>query len=905
MQNLRDLTPLIQTKLHRPPLPVDLVPRPRLIEWLNQHQRRPLTLVSAPAGYGKSTLISCWLESVDCPNAWVSLDEHDNELMSFLLYFLAAFQKIFPNAGTETQSLLMATPLPPIHVVSRVLLNELNQIEQPFILVLDDYQLIETQSIHDLLNEILLHPPHNLHLVLGTRMDPLLPLVTLRAKSQVTEVRTQDLRFSFEETTLLFQKMVGAPLDQTTLMNMDALVEGWVTGLRLAALAMHHRIGRPSIAVELSAHNRYVTDYLFTEILAKQAARLSDCMVKTSILERFCAGLCETVCFQEKQLPKNGANPSESSGVQFLRWLQASNLFVIPLDDQREWFRYHHLFRDFLQQELVRRFTPDEIKTLHSVTGRWYACNGWNEEALYHLLLAEDISAAIELVARHRPMMMNSTQWSRLEGWLNLFSAGTVEASSELWMLKTWLFYHRGQWSELPALLHQLDTIMTQQPDQEKTRHLIGEISSLRSLIAYHSGDIDGAISHARRALDFVDPEFWIVRVFARMHLGGGLLLKGDVNGACHAFYGAFEEEKVQSKPFKATLLMTTCYIHWVTADLQSMEQAANQAITLCQETDFLPILGQSSYHLGCVRYQHNDLVAAEGLFKSVVDRPYQNYGTGFSSSVCGLALTYQAMGRAIDASDVTERAIAFLLESGNTTQMPVIQALQAELALMQGRVPVASQWAAKLDPVPSLVPMPWFLAPHLTLVKVWLAKNTPASQAKAAGLLIQLQEYLDGIHNTRFLIETLALQALFDDATGNQPAALISLEKALRLAQPGGFIRLFVDLGAQMAVLLSRMVVDQELKPYLTQIRSAFQGSQKMEASIIWDEIPETLTDRELQILELLGERLSNKEIAAQLVITPGTVKGHTIHIYQKLNVNSRRQAVDKAIKLGILTPG
>jgi len=881
-----------------------MVPRPRLTEWLDQRRGRPLTLVSAPAGYGKSTLISCWLESVDCPTAWISLDEHDNELRGFLRYFLSAIQTIFPNAVPETQALLMVTPLPPISAIANILINELNQIEGPFILVLDDYHLIEAQTIHNLLNELLLRPPRNLHLVLGTRMDPLLPLVTLRANSQVTEIRVPDLRFNQQETLLLFQKMIGTPVDRAAIIEMDAQVEGWVTGLRLAVLAMRHRIGRDSLQGELSVHNRYVTEYLLTEILAKQAARLSDCMLKTSILERFSADLCEAVCRQEAEPSDNGSAGSDFSGAQFLEWLQASNLFVIPLDDHHEWFRYHHIFRDFLRGELARRLGPDEIAKLHAAAGRWHAQNGWIEEALYHLLPAGDISTAIELVSQHRYRMMNTTQWPRLERWLNLFPSEVVETSAELWMLKTWLVYHRAQYAEVPALLEHLDAMMAQGSDQGMANSLAGEIYSLRSAIAYYTGDAEGSISYARVALDLLNPELWIVRVMARMYLGGSLLLTGDKNGGYHAYYGAFEEEQVQIKRFKATLLMTACYFHWITADLQSMAQAAKQSVTLCLESDHRQILGQANYHLGCVRYQQNDLFAAEELFAGVVAQPYNNYGVPYTNSVCGLAKTYQALRREDETRLVIEGAIAFLLETGNITQLPMILALQVEVELMQGHLSAASQWAEKLDPVPPLAPMPWFLAPHLTLVKVWLAQNSPDSQGKAAKLLNQLEEYLAGIHNTRFLIETLALRALLDDLTGDQPAALTALEKSLRLAQPGGFIRLFVDLGPQMAVLLSRLKVDRGLQAYVEQICSAFPGSQGAGAPIIKDELLEPLTNRELQILELLGGRLTNKEIGAQLVISPGTVKWHTINIYQKLDVKGRRQAVEKAIALGILSP-
>jgi len=903
LPDIKNTPSLIQTKLHRPPLPVIMVHRPRLTKWLKQCQRRPLTLVSAPAGYGKSTLLSCWLSSADCPTAWVSLDEHDSKLGNFLSYFLAAIEMIFPDALPESKALLIVTPQPSITAIAHTLINELNQIEKPFILVLDDYHLIETQIVHDLLNELLIHPPPNLHLVLGTRMDPPLPLATLRANNQMTEIRIQDLRFNQEETQKLFQEMIGISIDPTNIQGINAQAEGWVTGLRLAALAMYHRIGPDPSQGELSVQNRYVTEYLFNEILTKQASSLSDGMLKTSILNRFCAELCEAICFPETTLAEDESSRPKLNGGRFLEWLQASNLFVIPLDDQNEWFRYHHLFQDFLQQELERRSDPDEILKLHTIAGHWYAENSWIEEALNHLLAANNTTDAIELIAQHRYQMMNDTQWPRLERWLSLFPAEVIEASAELWMLKTWLIYQRGQWSELPASLAYLDTLLENGSDPGLAQYLAGEVSSLRGLISYRRGDIEGTISHTRQALELTLPQLWIVRVFARMSLGVGLLLKGDVKDGYQAYYGAFDEEQIQTKQFKATLLMTACYFHWITADLHSMTQAAKQAIAFCLEVDFRQILGQSRYHLGCVRYQQNDLTAAEELFAWVVSRPYQNYGTCYVSSVCGLATTYQFLGKEMEAREVVEAAIAFLLGTGNMSFMPLILALQAEIALRQERLPVASQWAAKLDPVPPLTPMPWFLAPHLTLVKVWLAQNTSSSLMKATELLDQLQEYLTGIHNTRFLIDTLALRALLLDAAGDQVTALAALEKSLRLAQPGGFIRAFADLGPPMARLLSQLRVDRGLQTYVDEIQAAFPESQQTASAEGQNFLPEPLTSRELQILELLKRRLTNKEIAVQLMISVGTVKGHTVHIYDKLNVEGRRQAVEKAIALGILT--
>lgn len=897
-------TTLIRTKLNRPPLPVDMVKRPRLTRWLNQRLELPLTLVSAPAGYGKSTLISCWLESVGCPAAWVSLDEHDNIIGNFLNYFIAAIHTIFPNAVPKTQDFLLVTPQPSISAIARTLINELDQVEERFIIVLDDYHLIETQNIHELLNELLLHPPCNLHLVLGTRMDPPLPLVNLRANSQMAEIRVPDLRFNQEETSLLMKKMIGVPVDRATLIEIDTNTEGWVTGLRLAALAMRHRIKSEDFPGELSVNNRYVTEYLIAEILAKQAASLSECMLKTSILERFCADLCELFCYQDSELSGNRSRKHELNGIQFVDWLRSSNLFVIPLDDQQEWFRYHYLFRDFLHQELLKKLNPDEIAKLHATAGRWYAHNGWIEEALYHLLAASDLVAAIKLIGENRYRLMNSTQWPRLDGWLNLFPEEVIENTPELWMLKIWLAYHSGQWTEIPRFIAHLDSILAGGTDTEITQRLAGEISSLYGFVAYHSGDFEKTISHSRRALELIPPELWIVRAFARMNLGGGLLLKGDVVSSYQAFYGGLETEKEQSKPFKATVLTLACYFHWIIADLKGLEQASKQAAALCLEADYRQILGISRYHLGCVHYQQNDLSAAEELFAWVVERPYQNYGTCYIASACGLGMTYQAQGKEAEASQVVEDAIAFLFETGNISQLPMILALQAEIAFRQGHLSGADQWATKLDSDPPLAPMPWFLAPHLTLVKVWLAENTPASLEKAAELLAKLHDYLEDIHNIRFLIETLALRSVLAQTLGDHPTALAYLEKSLRLAHPGGFIRVFVDLGYPMKILLSQLKLDNEQGAYINQIRSAFPGTQRGSYVLNQDEILEPLTNRELQVLELLRLRLTNKEIATKLVISPGTVKGHTINIYQKLDVNNRRMAVEKAVALGLISP-
>jgi LuxR family maltose regulon positive regulatory protein len=466
------------------------------------------------------------------------------------------------------------------------------------------------------------------------------------------------------------------------------------------------------------------------------------------------------------------------------------------------------------------------------------------------------------------------------------------------------LVYQRGQWAELPGCLQHMTDLMKQVSDQDTANRLAGEINALRSLVTYHQADAEGTISLAQKALEMIPSAFWIVRVFARLYLSAGLLMAGEKNSGFQTLYGAFEEEKTENKRFRATLLMVACYLHWFTADLQGLVQAAKQAIALGQESNHHQILRMANYQLGCVRYQQNDLPVAEDLFASVTVRPYENYGSAYTQSTCGLGFTYQAQGRDAEAEQVIERGIAFYLETGNTTQLPILQALQTEVALRQGNLSAAGQWANKLDPLPPFTPDWGFFAPHLTLVKVWLAQNTPDSRDKAADLLNRIQEFYENTHNARFLIETLALKAWLQEASGDLSAALETLEQALKLAQPGGFIRVFVDMGPAMARLLAQLKVEDDLRDYVGQIRSAFPLLQETQQALKQGGLLDPLTDRELEILELLYKRLSNKEIASQLVISPGTVKGHTIKIYQKLDVNGRRQAVEKAVELGLLIP-
>lgn len=891
--------PLIQTKLHRPPLPVDLIPRPRLTELLITKNLPQLILISAPAGYGKSTLAKSWAIASNYPSAWISLDEHDDNLVVFLSYVLAAIRQISPVFGNDTAALLKASTLPPLNIISTTLINELAQISDDYLLVLDDYHLIHNGSIHELLDKILLYPPPSFHLVLCTRLDPLLSLPRLRAQAQVVEFRAEELRFTLEETQLLLQKMIGGAVDQETIISLEERTEGWVTGLRLAALAMRHQVDNPQFQANLAASNRYLSQYLVQEILSQQLAAYSECMVKISILERFNVDLCQVVCFGEPETREL----AQIDGNKFLNWLEASSLFLIPLDEQNHWFRFHHLFREFLQDELKRRVPVEGVAELHIRASSWFERHDLFDEALQHALEAQNIERAIQLVSHQRYKLMNQVQWQQIAKDLNLFSLKIVEQSPDLLMLKAWQLYHDGHLAELPAALAAVEQLIEQKlMPSESYNYLLGEVSALRSLLNVLAANPKSAIQYAEQSLELTAPEIWIVRVLARVGLAAALQMVGDLKGAYDTIYDGFNDQAVKTDHAKATLIQTACTIHWIAADLNGMAQAALQCIKLSQKARNPEILGFGLRHLGTASYYQNDLKSAEENFSTVVNKPYQNYGENLAFSFFGLGLTYQSQGYPEKAQRVAEQALNFYIETGNTTFLSFAQAFQTDIALRQGKISKAFVWAEQFsEPLP-LVPIYRICEPQLTLVKVWLAQNTPTNRLKAAELLEKLYTLLVSTHNTQFTIEVLALKALLSQANGERQSALSLLEQALKLAEPSGNIRIFIDHGEPLIELL-RELRRQGVKPaYLNLLLDAVQpagGSSqaKREAALV-----ELLTNRELEVLTLLAERKTNDEIAQQLGITSGTVRQHTYNLYQKLEVSNRRKAVTRGIELGLL---
>ena len=885
---------LIVTKLQRPYVGQALVARPQLLARLDASQK--LTLILAPAGYGKTTLLSTWLETCQLPYAWLALDEHDDDPAIFVAYLLHALDRLFPTAIDTTFAGVSGANLPPPDLIARDLLNDLAAIEQDFILVLDDYHVIRHQAIHDLVTSLLWHPPRALHLVIASRHDPPLPLANLRAWGHVTELRGADLRFTSEETRQFLVETMALTLDDSTISALTARTEGWPAGLRLTALALRQRLPL-GLTADAPGDDGYVMDFLIAEVLSQLPISIQEFLVKTSILDQLCSPLCEAVTGMTDQL--FGDQP-------ILGWLEHTNLFLVSVDAQQRWYRCHQLFRQLLSDRLKQLHGPNEIAALHLRASTWFAANGYLDEALQHALAAHDVAAAVQIIVQHRHELMNQAQWQRLDRWVHLFPRKVIDEQPHMLLIEVWLKFIRQQFGEVPALLDRVEALLSQVPATQATQ-LQGEVESRRSALLYWAGDSARSITLAQRALEKVPFKWWYVRGFTRLFLSASSLMSGDLNQVYPTLYEPGEPD--QGLTYRNQLLGEACLVHWIAADLASMAQAARQVVANTDPLDRAEMTTFSQYHVGLYHYQRNELAAAETYLLPLVRRPYGVHALCFLNSAVLLARIRQAQDQPAAALEIADAAASFALEMRSEVLATLARALRAELALRQGRLAEASQWAAQSGTF-RRIPVPLIFAPPLLWAQILLAQATPASWQQASELLAEMNAYYSSSHHTTIQLQVLALQAILSSAEGNESQALAALSNSIALAEPGGFLRLFVDLGKPLKPLLQKLAQRGVSAPYIHEILAAF-GSDEASSStgqpLSTEPVPRPsgrtlLTNRELEVLELLARRYTDKEIAETLVISPNTVSSHIDHLSDKLGVRGRRTIVQVAKDQGLL---
>lgn len=900
---------LIRTKLNRPVVRENLVRRTRLLDQLNHGCDLPLTLVMAPAGSGKTTLLSDWLDACPCPSAWLSLDESDSDPGVFLSYFIAAIRTLFPKACQQTLALLQAAELPPTRVLAGTLLNEIEGLHdhpllannQRFVLVLDDYQVISGQEVNNLLIDLLRHPSQTMRLVISTRSDPALPLNKLRAGGLLTELRRHDLRFSTEETREYLQRSTKQPVSDAVAAALADKTEGWITGLHLAVLNLRHISDSGEFVAGLQASERYIMDYLVDEVLSRQSAPVQQFLLQTSVLDRLCGPLCEAV---------TSLSDPVLDGDACLNGLERANLFLVALDNQHEWFRYHHLFQILLRNRLERHYSRAEIAELHGKASAWYADNGYVEDAIVHALAAGDEEGAVRVVETHRHEAMNQERWLQIDRWLRLIPRKLVEEQPSLLLLRAWILERQWRFTDIPLYLDAFDLRIAAHDHGAAVQQLQGEADVLRSVLSYYtlsSGEETSAL--ARRALDVLPTACSSARGLAWLYYAAGFQAQGNPRRAREILLEGLKEDSLHGNSFPSRILLGRCLLDWMNADLSDLHRMAAHFLRLANERGLIESIGWAHYFLGLAAYDANDLGRAESEFKAVTDQRYIAHGAPYSQSAFGLASIYLARGAVEQAVEVIDAVAAYGLEINNARVMADADAFRALLALKQGHTALVHRQVARIEiaqPVPAIV----FFSREVTLATILLSLAEPDDLSRAEELMLRLRGQVEKSSNTRRRIELLLLQAWLEDERDNRTAALASLQQAVDLAEPGGVLRVFADLGPKTADLLTLLGRQNGSSGFIGQILQAFPPADIKGLDRVYS-VPEVanqtgliepLTNREMEVLELLAQRLTAKEIASALFISDRTVKRHSANIYTKLGVNSRQQAIASAAYLGIL---
>jgi LuxR family maltose regulon positive regulatory protein len=932
-------TPILATKLYIPPPRPSVVLRLRLVERLNEGLQRKLILISAPAGFGKTTLVSSWIADLQTraasqekianrdsriqnPVAWLSLDEGDNDLTRFLVYLVAALQTIAPMVGAGVLAALQSPQPPPTELLLTTLLNEITTIPNDFTLVLDDYHVIDAQPVDLAITFLLDHLPPQMHLVIATREDPQLPLARLRARGQLTELRAADLRFTPAEAAEFLNRVMGLNLSAEDIAALEARTEGWIAGLQLAALSMQGRSDAASSIKSFTGSHHFILDYLVEEVLQRQPEHVRNFLLQTTILDRLSSPLCDAVTGQE-------------DGRGMLEALERGNLFVIPLDDQRQWYRYHHLFAEVLQAHL-REAQPDRVSTLHRRASEWYEQNGLPSDAIRHALAAEDFERAAGLIELAWPAAEDGSLSTKWLGWVKALPDELVRARPVLSVWYAYALLGSGEMEAAEARLTDAERWlepadnMNERPknpaaemvvvDEEQFRSLPATIAIARAYHAQALGDVPGTVTYARRALDLTPEANHLRRGQATALLGLTYWASGDLEAANRTFAGYTMKLRTAGNILDA--ISTT----FVLADIRMALGRLHEAVsTLEQLLQFVVDQGEPMppdtadlYRgLGELYRERGDLEAAAQYLLRSKELGEQAELLDWQRRLCVTqARMKQTQGDLDGALDLLNEAERLYIRTPLPDVRP-ISALKARIWVTQGRLVEALGWARErsLSVDDELSYLREF--EHITLARVLIAryKNDPVDGSihEAMGLLERLLHAAEAGGRIGSIVEILVLQALAHEAQGNIPPALMSLERALTLAEPEGYVRLFVDEGEPIRLLIldfrlwiekRKRDQDHNLIGYIDRLLAAFVRPADIQSTVNNQQstMIEPLSERELEVLKLLGTELSGPEIARELSVSLNTVRTHTKNIYSKLGTNNRRAAVRRAEELDLL---
>jgi LuxR family maltose regulon positive regulatory protein len=887
---------LLRTKLFVPAVRAKAVSRPRLSEKLNGGLDKALVLVFAPAGYGKTTLVSTWLREIEVPSAWLSLDEDDNEPRRFVQYLVAALRGIVPTVPGEAVAMLQGTSPAPLEALITILINEISLQATPLVLALDDLHVIHAQPVLDMLGFLLEHIPSELHLVLLSRSDLPLPLARMRARNQVLDVRAEHMRFDRQEVAAFLREVMDLSLSAEDTAMIEARTEGWIAGLQLAALSLRSSTDAHGFVAEFARSQDYIVDYLVQEVLNVQPSNVRTFLLQTSGLGRVCGALCDAVVE-----PAGGDGPR---GQAMLETLDQNNLFVMPLDEERQWYRYHHLFADVLHKHL-RHLEPALAVRLDARAAEWYEANGYLAEAIHHSIASGDHENAVRLIAQNGCSLLIRGEVLTLGRWLDAVE-GSAPDQPWLPIYRGWIAALTGGAERVEEHLRHAEALIAARPGEEDSSTMRGTVAAARAEKAILDGNAVLAAGFAREALTHFrasDATSCNLRVVAISLLGDASSISGDLEVAWAA-YGEAAEAIRSAGDVHLNIVVNSNLANILVEKGQLRGAAEIHRETLCLAAlpggRTAPTGGRAHIELSQLCYERNELAEAAGHVEHglALCRPWGNR----DMEAVGLAV--QARLRAVRGEAAAARQsmedAQHLVRDYRLAPAPSawVKSASAQLWIRQGEIGRVVDLVAESGITPegeiSYVREPEFMI----LLRLFLARGDHEAALRLAGRLLPQAEAAG--RNGR-VVELLALQALALQGKGDTDAALTCLGRALSLARPERFVRSFLDEGEGLAKLLYLAKTRGVEGNYAAELLEAAReggGVQTLSRQLL----PQPLTRRELEVLKLIDRGCSNQDIAAQLYISLATVKRHISNIYTKLDARGRTQALSRSRELGLL---
>jgi LuxR family maltose regulon positive regulatory protein len=908
---------LLHTKLLIPGAHPVIVERASLNRKLTTGLTSRLVLVTAPAGYGKTTLLSKHFERPDRPTAWVSLDERDNEPIRFWSYFIAAIQSLDAAQGKTAQAMLISSQPPPIENILVSLINDVTTFEDDFTLCLDDYHLITQPEINEGMVFLIENLPNQMHLVIAGRSEPPFPLPILRTRRQMIEIEASDLRFSNDEVAQFLNQLMDLNLSPDQINKIDEATEGWAAGIQLAALSLQGAEDISQQVQTFTGEHRFIFDYLAQEVLNTQTVEVQDFLLRTAILDQLNGNLCDAALYTNPDIKALKSGYSQS----ILEHLERSNLFIIPLDQQRHWYRYHHLFSDFLKNQLDVEVNAEEIMNLHSNASLWFMQNNMIFAAIDHAIKSGDYYEAAKLIEDDVNEFFSRSELPMLTAWFDEIPPEVFKSLPRLSIIAAWAYLALGQNSEVESHLHSVEEVIGSKADgspesmtlPSEIRGALAEICCIRTSLSFNIFDLTEVMALSNRTQEYLtfDVKSGLFNekrdILAVTHFNQGILfdLTGEITKASTAFSKtiALNEENLQLIPMAISHLARLQELQGL---LHEAEATYRMAMRITEEHAYpLPLSGLVDVGLGNIFCERNQLELAKDQLEKGVDlgKMWGVWGILIPGYI-GLARVALTRGQLDEANLLIEEAIEIIGNLEVALQTPILEARQAMLWARQGDHDAAANWSliSGIDPGQ---PIPFNQEPiAIPLSRVWIAMG---KYDEARDLLIKLIESNEARQAWGQVLQVKIFESLAAYLQGDFEFAFDSIERALKLAEIENYQRIFLDEGQMMQEILvatnERLSGDPKCttKQYIGHLLKAFEAEPFYSTKQIgqMSSMLEPLSDRELEVFKLLEGGLSNQEMAANLHISLNTVKAHLKSIYGKLGVNNRVQAVAKGREL------